>query len=108
MNNDFEILKRRLEREKNARTEAEKLLEKKSLELYQSNQKIIQINENLEKLVIERTEKLKASESNYQSLVESISDLIFKINLNGEILFLNMISLFLPNSIFILLSDVIH
>ncbi|HHH19256.1 MAG TPA: hybrid sensor histidine kinase/response regulator, partial [Campylobacterales bacterium] len=44
-------VKRIVNRERNARKEAERLLEEKSSELYETNQ-------NLEKLVAERTEKL--------------------------------------------------
>ena len=92
MNNDFDLYKRRLSREKKARLEAEQLLEVKSLQLYESNQELLKVNANQEEIILERTDKLKASESNYQSLVESISDLICKINLDGTISFVNKVT----------------
>jgi two-component system, sensor histidine kinase len=48
----------RLERERQARKQAEQLLEEKSLELYNSNMKLRTLAENLENLVSERTEEL--------------------------------------------------
>lgn len=92
MNTDLELYKRRFDREKKARIEAEKLLEEKSLQLYESNQELLKVNANQEKIIQERTVKLRASESNYQSLVESISDLICKINLDGTISFVNKVT----------------
>lgn len=46
---------RRLEREKAARQEAERLLEEKSSELYVKNQELANLSESLEKLVAKRT-----------------------------------------------------
>lgn len=54
-------LQKRLDREKRARQEAEKLLEEKSLDLYQANKELSQFATNLEKLVEQRTEELKAA-----------------------------------------------
>ena len=92
MNSTIKILERRIEREKLARLEAEKLLEVKSLELYNSNESLKVVNGKLEELVNERTEKLRASEELYQSLVESISDLICKTKLDGTITFANPVT----------------
>jgi signal transduction histidine kinase/ActR/RegA family two-component response regulator len=54
-----EKLQRRLEREKRAKQEAEKLLEEKSLDLYQANQQLSAFAANLEKVVEQRTKELK-------------------------------------------------
>jgi signal transduction histidine kinase/ActR/RegA family two-component response regulator len=54
-----EKLQRRLEREKRAKQEAEKLLEEKSLDLYQANQQLSAFAANLEKVVEQRTNELK-------------------------------------------------
>jgi len=51
----------RVKREKEARKEAEKILEKKSLELYKATEKLMLLNYNLESQVAERTEELKAT-----------------------------------------------
>ena len=51
-------LQRRLAREKAARMEAESLLEKKSLELYETNQELIKLSESLASQVKERTAEL--------------------------------------------------
>ena len=53
-----ERLRRRAERELAARHEAERLLEKKSLELFAANQRLVQLNVDLEKRVIARTQQL--------------------------------------------------
>lgn len=54
-----QTLKKWLEREKRARTQAEALLEEKSRHLYQANQALAESAENLEKLVAERTRELE-------------------------------------------------
>ena len=51
-------LKRRAEREVAARHEAERLLESKSLELFATNQRLIQLNAELEHRVETRTREL--------------------------------------------------
>lgn len=56
-----EKLQRRLEREKRAKQEAEKLLEEKSLDLYQANQRLSEFAANLEKVVEQRTNELKVA-----------------------------------------------
>ncbi len=61
---DLEILLRKLEREKNARLEAEKILEEKSLELYESNLKLQKLVNSLEEEVERRTEEIRQSENN--------------------------------------------
>lgn len=54
-----QTLKKWLEREKRARTQAEALLEAKSRDLYHANQQLAQSAENLEKQVAERTRELE-------------------------------------------------
>jgi signal transduction histidine kinase len=56
--NDIEILQRRLAREKQARNQAEALLEQKSLELYRANEQLKQAAQELERRVVERTQEL--------------------------------------------------
>lgn len=91
MNKELELLQKKLAREKAARMEAEQLLEKKSLELYTSNEKLKNLNNNLEHLVEKRTKKLKETELEYQTMVESINDMIFRLDLRGNIIFSNQI-----------------
>jgi signal transduction histidine kinase len=56
--NDIEILQRRLAREKQARHQAEALLEQKSLELYRANEQLKHAAQELERRVVERTQEL--------------------------------------------------
>ena len=91
MSKELELLKRKLQRETAARKEAEQLLEKKALELYHSNEQLKDLNSNLESLVEKRTLKLKESELEYQTMVESINDMIFRLDLKGNIKFTNQI-----------------
>lgn len=62
MQNEIELYKRRFERERKARKEAEALLENKSLELYRANQTLQQWAADLEKRVEERTQTLRERE----------------------------------------------
>ena len=50
---------KRYTREKEARKQAEKLLEEKSLALYEQNEKLKQFTENLEKIILKRTLELE-------------------------------------------------
>lgn len=59
--NAAEVLKRTLERERRARKEAERIIEQKSLEIFQANKKLVELNENLEKKINERTREIEAS-----------------------------------------------
>jgi light-regulated signal transduction histidine kinase (bacteriophytochrome) len=54
-----ETWQRRLDREREARKQAELLLERKSLELFRLNQTLQHMNQNLERLVLERTRELE-------------------------------------------------
>jgi PAS domain S-box-containing protein len=92
MSKEIELLKKKLFREEAARVEAEQLLEQKSLELYQSNEKLKHLNINLEEIVDERTKRLKETELEYQTMVESINDMIFRLDLQGNITFTNQIA----------------
>ncbi|MFN3851994.1 MAG: ATP-binding protein [Spirosomataceae bacterium] len=72
MNEEVEILKRKIEREKKARQQAEKLLEAKALELYKANEELRKLNESLEKQIKERTEQLRYSEEKYRGIIENM------------------------------------
>lgn len=92
MDKELDILKRKYERERLAREEAESLLEDKSRELYISNQKLKELNLSLEDVLQVKTQKLKATESEYHILVESINDLIIKTDMSGTIIYANQIA----------------
>ena len=59
MSDELKLLQRRLERERNARKQAESLLEKKSLELYQANKELQDFAESLEEQILVRTKELQ-------------------------------------------------
>lgn len=86
---EIEILKRRVERERKARLEAESILEDKALQLYQVNEQLRHLNENLEQQVIEGGAKLRNSEKRYRQLIESVQDIIYKISPSGYFTFVN-------------------
>ncbi|WP_417558692.1 PAS domain S-box protein [Mesoflavibacter zeaxanthinifaciens] len=78
----IEILQRALNREKEARKQAEKILEQKSAELYQVNQKLLKSNQDLETL-------LTRTDSQLQGVFENIVDAYVIIDLFGNILKMN-------------------
>ncbi|MCP1383318.1 PAS domain S-box protein [Runella salmonicolor] len=86
---DIEILQRRVERERKARLQAEAILEEKAFQLYQTNEKLRLLNENLEQQVIEGGAKLQKSEKRYRQLIESVQDIIYKISPKGYFTFVN-------------------
>ena len=63
--NEIENLKKALERQKLARKQAESLLEFKSLELYESNNNLLILNETLEEEVKRRTTKIDEKEKGF-------------------------------------------
>ena len=86
---ELELLKKKLDRERKARKLAETLLESKAGELYESNQSLITLNQNLEKEILDRVFDLKESEFKYRSLIEQASDLIYNVDANGYFTFIN-------------------
>lgn len=65
-----EIYRRKSERERQARIVAEELLEKKSLELYETNRRLALLNEELEARVCERTSQLEHAQTSALLLAE--------------------------------------
>ena len=90
--NEVENLKKALERQKLARKKAESFIESKSLELYESNTKLLKLNENLEQEVKRRTTKIEEKEKQFKALVENATDIIFTIDLNGFFTYVNPIA----------------
>jgi len=89
---EIEILKRKLEREKAARLYAEKVLEEKALALFEANEKLQKLNQNLEYQAQLRDEKLVNSEKQYRQLVENVDDIIFKSTPEGQFTFVNQVA----------------
>lgn len=86
---DIEILKRRLEREREARKCAEAILEKKAMELFHANQDLLAFNESLEHLVAERTQALETSESRFSALISNLSEGILLEDETGKVVLSN-------------------
>ena len=80
---DLELLQRRLEREKQARKQAENILETKALELYNANQALKALNENLEQQVQDRTKALQKSEE--IAIKAQEAEKLFLANMSHEI-----------------------
>lgn len=76
-------LEAKIAREKNARKEAERLLEEKSLELYQSNQALKSLSEQQEELILERTEELRVARDKALALAKTKTD--FLANMSHEL-----------------------
>ena len=71
-------LRRILERERKARKESEKILEEKSLELYNANQELLKLNSSLE--------------NRYQKIVEQANDIIYRGDSHGFCIFVNSVA----------------
>lgn len=78
----IDILQRNLQREKAARKIAEKILEEKSLQLYNTAQELKVANQQLEQLLDEKTSQL-------QGIFENINDAYIVMDLEGNVLKMN-------------------
>jgi len=76
MSDESERLTRALTRERAARKEAERLLEEKSLVLYQTNQSLLQLTADLERQVTQRTAELQRALSRAEASAHSKSDFL--------------------------------
>ena len=87
----IERWKRRYERQRAARQEAEALLEDKSAALYSSNSELKAHTEQLEERVRERAAKLQIEESKFRTLFEESRDGIILHDISGKIININVI-----------------
>ncbi|WP_298778514.1 ATP-binding protein [uncultured Polaribacter sp.] len=78
----IDILLRAVERQKGARKAAEKILEEKSLELYNISKELKRANDQLENLLSEKTIQLKG-------IFQNINDAYIVIDINGNVLKIN-------------------
>jgi PAS domain S-box-containing protein len=89
LSTDKDIFLRALNREKRARKVTEQSLEKKSYELLIANNKLQEINANLESMVKKRTLELQQTEERFFKMVDSASDLIYRGNRKGTLNYAN-------------------
>ena len=83
--NELDVLKRKIERERLARKQAESILEQKSLELFEVNARLTKFNEELETLVELRSAQLLSSEMRYRSMIENMELGILEVDNHGFI-----------------------
>lgn len=88
----IELLERRINRERLARKEAERILEEKALELYQTNVELKKLNESLETEIEKRSEALRVSKVRYKQFVELANEIIYETTSDGTITYANPIT----------------
>ncbi len=86
---NFDLLKRRFDREHKARQEAERVLEKKAWELYTTNQQLTFLNENLAQQVEQGIAELQEKDARFRELIDSVQDIIYRISPEGFFTFMN-------------------
>jgi PAS domain S-box-containing protein len=90
---EISLLRKKLEREKLARKQAESILEHKAYELYKANESLKKLNQNLENEISLRTKSLAISEEQYRTVIEQARDIIYRIDYEGYFLFINKIGI---------------
>ena len=86
---DIQLWKRRLDRERTARKQAEEILEHKALELFNTNRALLKLNEDLEEQVADRTEHLIQSQQRLETMVASLDGGILLVDEHDQILLVN-------------------
>lgn len=86
---EIQALKNIIERERLARKQAEEIIEKKSLELFNANKKLQDLIVKLEKQFIEQTDKLRKSESQFRNIVELANEGIVQLDMEFNIVYAN-------------------
>lgn len=76
LQNKIRVLERTVKRHKKITEQAETMLEHKSRELYDSNQKLESLNSNLEKMVQDRTNELKKSNDELVKATQAKSEFL--------------------------------
>lgn len=76
----IERLERKISREKASRREAELIMETKSFELYNLNLKLIEVNQNLEKMVERRTEELRNNLNHLEVVNTELMDIAYVVS----------------------------
>ncbi len=89
---ELQLLKRKLDREREARKQAESILETKAMELHQANHELIELNENLEQAILDRTIELEQSEKRYRQIIEHAEDFIFRTDPDGYFTYINPVA----------------
>ncbi|WP_135552801.1 response regulator [Paenibacillus cymbidii] len=80
---DIELLRRQLEREKNARKAAERIAEEKTREIYLVNRELVQLNDHLEEMVKERTAELARARD--EAIEANLTKSQFLANMSHEL-----------------------
>lgn len=80
---ELELLKKKLNREILARKQAEQILEAKALELFQANEQLVKLNENLEDQIRQRTEDLLIARERAEKAQKA--EQVFLANMSHEI-----------------------
>ena len=83
--NEVEILKRRVERERQARFQAEAIMEQKAAELFDANGSLKRLNETLEHEIKERTLQFRESEEKYRGIIENMELGLLEVDNNDVI-----------------------
>lgn len=93
MKTKVDILERRLKREIAARKQAEQLLEEKAMALFDTNLALKKLNADLEEEIKQRTLQLSESESKFRQLVEKATEVIYNVDINGLITYVNNVGI---------------
>ena len=88
----IELYKRKWERERQARKQAEALLEEKSRQLYHTNQTLDKLNRALKQKVEDTALELEIQQNRYYSFIDQAEDIIYSSGESGHVKSVNPVA----------------
>lgn len=89
LEDELKYYKEAYERQKAARKEAEKILEQKAIQLYKKNERLNQLNSELEENLLLKLQQIETNEKRFEEIINDASDIVYRVNQHGDFTYVN-------------------